>query len=54
MYPNKLFSYQYELGRFGNWAVQRCLEAAFTPEERKKIASCMRYPGINVIKFHLS
>ncbi|KAJ3926355.1 MAG: armadillo-type protein [Lentinula lateritia] len=28
--------------RFGNWAVQRCLEAAFTPEERKKIASCMR------------
>ncbi|KAJ3813702.1 armadillo-type protein [Lentinula aff. lateritia] len=28
--------------RFGNWAVQRCLEAAFTPDERKKIASCMR------------
>ncbi|KAJ4467202.1 armadillo-type protein [Lentinula edodes] len=28
--------------RFGNWAVQRCLEAAFTPEERKKIAACMR------------
>ncbi|KAF9259239.1 ARM repeat-containing protein [Marasmius fiardii PR-910] len=28
--------------RFGNWAVQRCLEAASTPEERKKIVSCMR------------
>ncbi|KAJ3739338.1 armadillo-type protein [Lentinula detonsa] len=28
--------------RFGNWAVQRCLEAASTAEERKKIASCMR------------
>ncbi|KAF5376188.1 hypothetical protein D9757_009300 [Collybiopsis confluens] len=28
--------------RFGNWAVQRCLEAASTPEERKKIAACMR------------
>ncbi|KAJ4477458.1 pumilio-family RNA binding repeat protein [Lentinula aciculospora] len=28
--------------RFGNWAVQRCLEAASTSEERKKIASCMR------------
>ncbi|KAJ7595415.1 ARM repeat-containing protein [Mycena floridula] len=28
--------------RFGNWAVQRCLEAAATPEERRKIVSCMR------------
>ena len=29
--------------RFGNWAVQRCLEAASTVEERRKIVSCMRY-----------
>ncbi|TFY77850.1 hypothetical protein EWM64_g6161 [Hericium alpestre] len=28
--------------RFGNWAVQRCLEAASTPEERRKIVHCMR------------
>ncbi|KAM6498886.1 Armadillo-type fold [Amanita muscaria] len=28
--------------RFGNWAVQRCLEAATSPEERRKIVSCMR------------
>ncbi|TFK42228.1 armadillo-type protein [Crucibulum laeve] len=28
--------------RFGNWAVQRCLEAASTPDERRKIVSCMR------------
>jgi pumilio RNA-binding family len=28
---------------FGNWAVQRCLEAATTPDERRKIAACMRY-----------
>ncbi|KAG2022517.1 pumilio-family RNA binding repeat protein, variant 2 [Coprinopsis cinerea AmutBmut pab1-1] len=28
--------------RFGNWAVQRCLEAAATAEERRKIVSCMR------------
>ncbi|KAI5121310.1 hypothetical protein M0805_003777 [Coniferiporia weirii] len=28
--------------RFGNWAVQRCLEAASSVEERRKIASCMR------------
>ncbi|THH05228.1 hypothetical protein EW145_g4950 [Phellinidium pouzarii] len=28
--------------RFGNWAVQRCLEAASSIEERRKIASCMR------------
>ncbi|KAF9461903.1 armadillo-type protein [Collybia nuda] len=28
--------------RFGNWAVQRCLEAASTPEERRKIVMCMR------------
>ncbi|KAF8640907.1 hypothetical protein AX17_000555 [Amanita inopinata Kibby_2008] len=28
--------------RFGNWAVQRCLEAASTSEERRKIVSCMR------------
>ncbi|KAK7028650.1 hypothetical protein R3P38DRAFT_3354402 [Favolaschia claudopus] len=28
--------------RFGNWAVQRCLEAATGPEERRKIVACMR------------
>ncbi|KAL4068844.1 armadillo-type protein [Scleroderma yunnanense] len=28
--------------RFGNWAVQRCLEAAATPDERRKIVACMR------------
>ncbi|SJL04234.1 uncharacterized protein ARMOST_07595 [Armillaria ostoyae] len=28
--------------RFGNWAVQRCLEAASTAEERRKIVGCMR------------
>uniref|UniRef100_A0A0W0FE46 PUM-HD domain-containing protein n=2 Tax=Moniliophthora roreri TaxID=221103 RepID=A0A0W0FE46_MONRR len=28
--------------RFGNWAVQRCLEAASSVEERKKIVMCMR------------
>ncbi|KAJ7253278.1 armadillo-type protein, partial [Mycena rebaudengoi] len=28
--------------RFGNWAVQRCLEAANGPEERRKIVACMR------------
>ncbi|KIM38132.1 hypothetical protein M413DRAFT_76168 [Hebeloma cylindrosporum] len=28
--------------RFGNWAVQRCLEAACTAEERRKIVTCMR------------
>ncbi|TDL28065.1 ARM repeat-containing protein [Rickenella mellea] len=28
--------------RFGNWAVQRCLEAASSADERRKIASCMR------------
>ncbi|KAI0066409.1 ARM repeat-containing protein [Artomyces pyxidatus] len=28
--------------RFGNWAVQRCLEAASTLEERRKIVQCMR------------
>ncbi|KAG9309115.1 ARM repeat-containing protein [Chiua virens] len=28
--------------RFGNWAVQRCLEAAATAEERRKIVGCMR------------
>ncbi|KAF9011374.1 armadillo-type protein [Cyathus striatus] len=28
--------------RFGNWAVQRCLEAASTPDERRKIVSCMK------------
>ncbi|KAJ7920368.1 hypothetical protein B0H13DRAFT_2656459 [Mycena leptocephala] len=27
---------------FGNWAVQRCLEAATGPEERRKIVACMR------------
>lgn len=28
--------------RFGNWAVQRCLEASASPEERRKIVNCMR------------
>jgi pumilio RNA-binding family len=28
---------------FGNWAVQRCLEAASTADERRKIVECMRY-----------
>ncbi|KAI0053414.1 ARM repeat-containing protein [Auriscalpium vulgare] len=28
--------------RFGNWAVQRCLEAASSLEERRKIVQCMR------------
>jgi hypothetical protein len=28
---------------FSNWAVQRCLEAAMGPEERRKIVACMRY-----------
>ncbi|KAJ7266037.1 armadillo-type protein [Mycena rebaudengoi] len=28
--------------RFGNWAVQCCLEAATSPEERRKIVACMR------------
>lgn len=28
--------------RFGNWAVQRCLEAASTADERRKIVHCMR------------
>ncbi|KIY44335.1 ARM repeat-containing protein [Fistulina hepatica ATCC 64428] len=28
--------------RFGNWAVQRCLEAPATVEERRKIVACMR------------
>ncbi|KLO20091.1 ARM repeat-containing protein [Schizopora paradoxa] len=28
--------------RFGNWAVQRCLEAASSSEERRKIAACMK------------
>ncbi|KAI0079533.1 ARM repeat-containing protein [Panus rudis PR-1116 ss-1] len=28
--------------RFGNWAVQRCLEATATVDERRKIVSCMR------------
>ncbi|KIM82223.1 hypothetical protein PILCRDRAFT_785661 [Piloderma croceum F 1598] len=27
--------------RFGNWAVQRCLEAASTADERRKIVECM-------------
>ncbi|KAG7094536.1 hypothetical protein E1B28_005364 [Marasmius oreades] len=34
--------YEMMAHRFGNWAVQRCLEAASTAEERKKIVSCMR------------
>ncbi|OSD00873.1 ARM repeat-containing protein [Trametes coccinea BRFM310] len=28
--------------RFGNWAVQRCLEATSSVEERRKIVTCMR------------
>ncbi|OBZ78979.1 Meiotic coiled-coil protein 2 [Grifola frondosa] len=28
--------------RFGNWAVQRCLEATASVEERRKIVACMR------------
>ncbi|KAH9965138.1 ARM repeat-containing protein [Lactifluus volemus] len=28
--------------RFGNWAVQRCLEAASSIDERRKIVQCMR------------
>ncbi|KAJ3552594.1 hypothetical protein NM688_g4071 [Phlebia brevispora] len=28
--------------RFGNWAVQRCLEATSSVDERRKIVSCMR------------
>ncbi|KAF7288800.1 PUM-HD domain-containing protein [Mycena chlorophos] len=28
--------------RFGNWAVQRCLEAAADTSERRKIVACMR------------
>ena len=28
--------------RFGNWAVQRCLEAAVTSDERRKIVDCMK------------
>ncbi|RPD82853.1 ARM repeat-containing protein [Lentinus tigrinus ALCF2SS1-7] len=28
--------------RFGNWAVQRCLEATSSVEERRKIVACMR------------
>ncbi|KAI0347912.1 ARM repeat-containing protein [Trametopsis cervina] len=28
--------------RFGNWAVQRCLEAPATAKERRKIVDCMR------------
>lgn len=30
-------------GSFGNWAVQRCLEAASSADERRKIVSCMRF-----------
>jgi pumilio RNA-binding family len=33
--------------RFGNWAVQRYLEAASVAEERRKIVSCMRF--VNVV-----
>ncbi|KAG7439377.1 ARM repeat-containing protein [Guyanagaster necrorhizus] len=28
--------------RFGNWAVQRCLEAASTADEKRKIVGCMK------------
>ncbi|KAJ8503376.1 hypothetical protein ONZ45_g10912 [Pleurotus djamor] len=34
--------YEMMAHRFGNWAVQRCLEAASTSEERRKIVACMR------------
>ncbi|KAL0952147.1 hypothetical protein HGRIS_008764 [Hohenbuehelia grisea] len=34
--------YEMMAHRFGNWAVQRCLEAASAPEERRKIVTCMR------------
>ncbi|KDN39351.1 hypothetical protein RSAG8_08868, partial [Rhizoctonia solani AG-8 WAC10335] len=30
------------MNRFGNWAVQRCLEAPCTPRERKRVADAMR------------
>ncbi|CUA76144.1 Meiotic coiled-coil protein 2 [Schizosaccharomyces pombe 972h-] [Rhizoctonia solani] len=30
------------MNRFGNWAVQRCLEAPCTPSERKRVAEVMR------------
>ncbi|KAJ3500658.1 hypothetical protein NLJ89_g9698 [Agrocybe chaxingu] len=39
--------------RFGNWAVQRCLEAASTPEERRKIVSCMRYDFLQLLSHGL-
>lgn len=34
--------------RFGNWAVQRCLEAASTADERRKIVTCMRFVPLPV------
>ncbi|KAH9950976.1 ARM repeat-containing protein [Amylocystis lapponica] len=34
--------YEMMAHRFGNWAVQRCLEATSSPEERRKIVTCMR------------
>ncbi|KDQ31548.1 hypothetical protein PLEOSDRAFT_1054594 [Pleurotus ostreatus PC15] len=34
--------YEMMAHRFGNWAVQRCLEAASSPDERRKIVACMR------------
>lgn len=30
------------LSRFGNWAIQRCLEAAGSIEERRQVVDCMR------------
>ncbi|KAI0095171.1 armadillo-type protein [Irpex rosettiformis] len=34
--------YEMMAHRFGNWAVQRCLEAPATPTEKRKIVGCMR------------
>ncbi|KAH8094749.1 ARM repeat-containing protein [Cristinia sonorae] len=34
--------YEMMAHRFGNWAVQRCLEATASVEERRKIVGCMR------------
>ena len=38
--PNSLCPAMFD--RFGNWAVQRCLEAASCIDERRKIVQCMR------------
>ncbi|KAF9654421.1 ARM repeat-containing protein [Thelephora ganbajun] len=34
--------YEMMAHRFGNWAVQRCLEAANSADERRKVVNCMR------------